>query len=1238
VNRIYMLDDRIAGTQLARQLAPLGGVAALADAARSSQTALQNFVWKLNKLALIPEVNKCTKRSERQVAYVEQCRKRVRDFYLGRFTAEVNGSPLQSFASKFGGFEGLARHDSGLLVRLSSLIEQHPIAERFRPLGGLIVVLETIKQDKQAFDYLLTDMYGATAQAALNHCDVQAPDAALASTATFMVSLKEKLNNPAFKRILDRALLAASHPIAQSSAALELAKLGGLQGLILAASEGSDDDVAAFVAERLGSPIDQSAIGPYVKKMGMANGLRRLVGAQHAAISAATADLQCQILSSTWLKRSLEELGGCEAIVPLTGRADALEELSQAKMQKMFIDTGLNYVFGEPRGFEMALMTGEFEPVLRKSIVATFSAQHGQAQATHFAEMFSKILGKMESHSQTAAAQKSFLEAGAGTTTTASAGLGAEFSIDASGAVKMRDSADDFTSPMPMSMDLTGVPAGEVIGLDAGGAPPVKTPGGNPDGSVDLTAVVNGTTTANATEAQMPSIQERVEKEINNVPARCPNQCSSRGKCVQNTGKTLLAGSGNAYIHPYECICDPGWTGTGCEIYIDQYVRWLLSKGRFQMPKCCPTCSTQTNPLPESRWVPAASASQFPVDPRCAHPEWISDRQKRANCIRSVLATRQRVVPSPSITTANAETSMDPVGDAQSAARKKALAGGFQAVFLETGMSITVSNDPSMDATASKKLFENYASHTNADLNAVEAAFDAEFSQTVRSHAEALAAEQRQRQSLVEESDRPQPRPGSAAAMFPEKTPAQLRADAESRYTSVWNKAYSLVEGSTGPQPGVTMVGELSAETKPMTVTTTGLIHDTSHLFTAEPLDEIHVPDCCIPCDAHPHKDPAPKFVPAPERDRGILERLAENPNLPHSKAPYEKSVATKMIEGVSDGAPYSRRGPVERLNSFSYRARQSTHDRRSNHPLPSEIIVAKQKEEEESCCTICPFKHVRAIFQKTHDEESEDSTTPASFLELDAAFLRRSEDRMYAFIEQSLSVVLHSDAEAETDVEDEYELDPDAQEPTLESIVGSSRRMPVFPKLEVEDAPAVAVKVARASRNKPFSLLEVSASASPFPANPNEPTTEQKAEMLVQRHKIMALINETKEAIQCDNKTGKAKRRYYPSDNSTQSRLSRMDIWLRAEATNSTVSAQAQLSDWLSKLERKRTQTLPPKPATAGTDFSTGVNHDNVPFVPRPDKRAAPCCDICPSVFVLRQFPHNPWEEGPGPAFEILN
>lgn len=1284
-NRVFALDERVAGSPLATMLAPMGGVPALAAAARTSLAALQNFVWTMNKLALLPAVEACERRSERESTYVEACRRRVNDVYTGRFSAEVAKSAIAPFASKFGGFAALARHDPALLTRLAKLTASQPIAERFRYLGGLNNVFASVAQDPNALEaYLITDMYGATAQAALGHCEDHAATAAVASTASFMVSLKEKLTAPAFKRILDRALLAARNPLASSPLAQELVRLGGLQGLMVAASEGRDEDVAAFVAERLGTPLASARINGFVSGVGGATGLRALTQASHDMMSKTLAVLECEILSSTWLKGYLDAVGGCLPMMEIAGRPnapDALDELAQKRVQRLWIETGLLPLTDGT--FQAAVLTGtHFEPLLRQVIVGAFSAQHGDsAHAAHFSEMFGKILGKIET-------PRSFLESGA--SASSKAGAKGKARYDPNDPDPLKKPVDDDYYPTTLTVEAIGnkdvlehvlrlkpgpeFKPGDIMAMDIAGGVPIVDPVAAYDDSPDVMAIVAGMNKTNSTvqapanetvpaKASMTSIASVPNKVINDVPARCPNQCSARGKCVQNTGKSLLSPSGTAYIHPYECICDPGWTGTGCEIYIDQYVRWLLSKGRYGLPKCCPTCKSQSNPLPEARWVPAASANAFPVDPKCAHPEWISDRQRRAECIRSALATRQRVVPSPDIRAANIAGDDTPTN-------KDIIDLSF--VELSTAVTARTSEPKSFSAT----LFENYAARTNADLKSVEAAFDVQFAEAVRPHAEARAAEEHSRLALLESGSGPTPRAGSAAAKFPVKTAAQLQAEHDSRYTSAFNKAYSLVESKESDQPGVSVIGEQGSSKQELKVATEVIVQDTSSLFTPTPLDEIHVPECCIPCDHNPQKDPEPKFVPTPEREKSIVERLSDNPPLPHTKDPYEIGIATKLSTGREDGQKFKRRGAVERANSWAARVANPMYNRRSNSPLPSEMSIKRlddQDNDDEQCCTICPFKHVRGIFDKSGSTavssanspdgaDGATNVTPASFLELDAQFLSRSEDNLYSFIEESLTLVLRDDALPSMSA---AEIDALARKhkPTatasLESLLDGALDTPAFPSLAAtaEDVPVSAsllraAKVARAiQRDFPesVSLLETSATTTatatagakakvqgePFPDDPKALPIEKRAEMIVQRQMIEKYINSTKP--NCVNGT-EVKKVDPPKGKGFNARLARMDIWLRSEKQNSTISAQAALSDWLTKLERKRTQTMPPTPAWRGVDLSTNVNHVNVPFVPRPDKKQAPCCDMCPSVFVLRQFPHNPWEEGPGPAFEILN
>mmetsp|Transcript_10845 Transcript_10845/g.16159 ORF Transcript_10845/g.16159 Transcript_10845/m.16159 type:complete len:519 (+) Transcript_10845:2-1558(+) len=72
-------------------------------------------------------------------------------------------------------------------------------------------------------------------------------------------------------------------------------------------------------------------------------------------------------------------------------------------------------------------------------------------------------------------------------------------------------------------------------------------------------------------------------------PEKCLNKCSENGKCKLNKSKFVLYH--DEPVYPHVCECDDGWVGVDCSIEVDQYLRYFLTKGEEEFPKCCPVCA-----------------------------------------------------------------------------------------------------------------------------------------------------------------------------------------------------------------------------------------------------------------------------------------------------------------------------------------------------------------------------------------------------------------------------------------------------------------------------------------------------------------------------------------------------------------------------------------------------------------------------------------------------------------------
>ncbi len=1038
--RVRAIAEDLENTTVGRLLKPHGGLSALLDVARGTRQDMMQFVWNMGKVELAQAVSRCANRSDREMSFIQQCRDKLRKVYLARFNQEVQQSPLHKFVVQFGGWKGLSRHNLGLLNRLAVLVEHHPIAARLRRGGGLLVLLNTAKHDTHAFEAAVTDLYGEAAQSALDHCENQAEGGSVSATANFMVRLKTKLTDPAFKRILDRAMLAAHRPFVQSMIGQELVKVGGMNGLVLASSDANDADLAAYISDRLRIPYTQSALYSVIRELGGAAGIRRK--AQLGELVDATAKLQCQVINSTWLKRIFEELGGCARAVAAAGQPE-IDDLAQHYLGKPFTETGLDSLLGERRGLAEAVLKGgqSLETAISNAIVTIFSHEHGEQYVPQFTDMVTKILDKIKL--KASSLNKSLID--------------------------VTNSATKDATQIAREATLSAIQTSSSM----------KT---NP---AQTAAPLNATQMALQAIQPHPQVKEPLwdlpVKIIQDMPAKCPNQCSNRGRCIQNTGKVISAPSGQMLLNPWECICDPGWTGTGCEIEIDQYIRFLLSKGRYAPPKCCPVCASQAKPLPNANWV-VPSSMGYPMDKDCSSLESISSERRRMECVRQALTTRHRYVPParevskthpsalfddppakpqvpnrtiPLVDMSQHNALAMPAATPAPAAAPVPPAPALAAAptyFVEVSTEVSASAGVLTPTDQIHRMFPKQ-SYSTPDLAAVEDAFD-------RSMGSAALDATRARQSLAETGAKAQVRspvtgrllpdgvlPGSAADTHPEESVAVKRARAEAalsrEFTQVYDTPRSLLElTAKGPAPA-----------KPVSNITT------VPFFTPEPLDGILVQECCVPCDQYPIDETlAPKFPLAPKAESSIIETMAKNRGPALVKNPNDHTIAKAMQDPL-----YIRRGKGVRSGTWSHLTRQKGYIRKSaKRLLPSEELN-KGKKDTAGCCSYCPYKRVPVIQPIKPNSTATVNVTKALFLEQDANLMDHLDHSLYSFLEESLSVVVQTGAKTQYDPIHDPLLEMVAAEPNLKDgiseLMGSrhqsvpARSLPAFPEMEAMDS-----------------------------------------------------------------------------------------------------------------------------------------------------------------------------------------
>jgi hypothetical protein len=89
-------------------------------------------------------------------------------------------------------------------------------------------------------------------------------------------------------------------------------------------------------------------------------------------------------------------------------------------------------------------------------------------------------------------------------------------------------------------------------------------------------------------------------------------------------------------------------------------------------------------------------------------------------------------------------------------------------------------------------------------------------------------------------------------------------------------------------------------------------------------------------------------------------------------------------------------------------------------------------------------------------------------------------------------------------------------------------------------------------------------------------------------------------------------------------------DYEFRMDADKKAVfDVQDKLNMWWTNLQRTKNQTFPQIPNTSGVDLRVfkGGNDNAIPFLPKQPKTTPGCCNICPSVFSLRQTPNDPFD-----------
>jgi len=1018
--RVRAIAEEIEHTKIGRLLKPHGGLDALVEVARGTKQDMMQFVWSIYKAELVNDIERCAARPDHEFTFIQQCRDRLKSMYLAKFNKEVVESPLGRFVQQFGGFRGLARHNPALLNRLASLIKHHPISERLRRGGGLLVLLNTAKHDMRAYEAAVVDLYGAAAQAALEHCDSQAAEGAVSNTAEFMLRLKQKLTDPAFKRILDRALLSAHRPLVQSTLGQELVKLGGVNGLVVAASDANDADLAAYVEERLeGVPFTQSAIYGFIHSVGGAAGLRRL--AQSGILVDATTGLQCQIVETTWLKRIVDDMGGCEKVLAASLQPHVLDEISQRTLGRPFGESGLQNLLGEHRGLAEAVLRGgdALERAISDAIVRAFAAQHGGVYAIQYANMVNKILDKIRAKSATL--NKSLLQT----------------------------SSEQVVAPAPAAGAKQAAPMPAVK---------AKKPA-QPSRLELLRKAFQPHSQVNESLWDLPF------KVIQDMPQNCPSQCSGHGRCIQNTGKQVPSPNGRVMLNPWECICDPGWTGTGCEVPIDQYIRFLLSHGRFAPPKCCDVCSSQAHVKPNTDFVRPELG--YPMDPECASLEAISDENRRIECVRQALATRHRYVPEPTASkphpsalfrrrNASAKKASLIEGDAESAENS----------FVEVEVRVDLPKKdglPSYDAT------------TTDALKMAEQAFAEAFDETARElqhKSQSLAeAEAGARSSVTGRKLAPGVLPGSAEDMYAplteeERAQKELQEQAKNFQEAYQKASISLLEA---PRP--------APVTPPI---------NTAPFFTPPPLDTIWVEECCVPCDQFPDEFVEPKFPVPPPAERPIEQIIKDQPMPEVLKEPNDESIARAMQD-----PDYVRRGKPRRTNSWHMRMRNDAYVRRSERePLLSE---QKPMGDKPGCCDYCPFKRVPLFPPK---KPNYNVKTPAPrFLEEDA---KVADESFNAFIEESLDLVMTSDQfsveDADSLLEEVAEAEPELRE-EIAALVGESRAKAAAEQEDEQSRPQSLVELDEQAEAKV--AAEAAAEAEAGVAAP--PSDSQLEQMLVE-------------------------------------------------------------------------------------------------------------------------------------------